>query len=202
MKTYFHLNIDTFSNTYVVVDEHSKCAVIIDPGKPTNEVLKQIENDGYTLCAALITHNHEENTRGLSTLKRIYDLRVYAADIDVANTADTTIKGDGILKFGGITVEYFSIPGHTADSIVYKIGSVLFTGDVMSAGEIGNTTSSYAKNMLCSGIQTKIFSLSDDTVIMAGHGPMTSVGAEKMYNIDVHQPQPRESLFSGLQDIS
>ena len=195
MKTYFHLNIDTFSNTYVVVDEKTKCAVIIDPGKPTNEVLKQIETDGYLLAAALITHNHEENTRGLTTLRRIYALSVYAADIDVAATADTTIKGDGILKFSGITEEYFSVPGHTADSIVYKIGSVLFTGDVISAGELGETTSSYAKDLLCRGIQTKIFTQSDDTVIMASHGPLTSVGAEKMYNLDVRQPQVREGVF-------
>lgn len=199
MKFYFHLNIDTFSNTYVVLDEHSKCAVIIDPGKPTNEVLKQIETDGYTLCAALITHNHEENIRGLNTLRRIYDLSVYAADIDVANTAETTIKGDGILKFGGINVEYFSVPGHTADSIVYKIGTVLFTGDVISAGEIGSTTSSYAKNLLCKGIQTKIFTQSDDTVIMASHGPMTSVSAEKMYNLAATAPALRhKNLFTGL----
>jgi len=199
MKFYFHLNIDTFSNTYVVLDEHSKCAVIIDPGKPTNEVLKQIETDGYTLCAALITHNHEENIRGLNTLRRIYDLSVYAADIDVANTAETTIKGDGILKFGGINVEYFSVPGHTADSIVYKIGTVLFTGDVISAGEIGSTTSSYAKNLLCKGIQSKIFTLSDDTVIMASHGPMTSVSAEKMYNLAAASPAIKhKNLFTGL----
>ena len=199
MKIYFHLNIDTFSNTYVVTDEKSKCAVIIDPGKPTNEVLKQIETDGYTLCAALITHNHEENIRGLKTLQRIYDLSIYAADIDVANTADTTIKGEGILKFGGINVEYFSVPGHTADSIVYKIGTVLFTGDVICAGEIGSTTSSYSKELLCRGIQTKIFTMSDDTVIMASHGPMTSVGAERMYNLAAATPRIRQkSFFSGL----
>ncbi|MBQ7159320.1 MAG: MBL fold metallo-hydrolase [Treponema sp.] len=199
MKVYFHLNIDTFSNTYVVVDEHSKCAVIIDPGKPTNEVLKQIETDGYRLCAALITHNHEENIRGLKTLKRIYDFNTYAADIDVATTADTTIKGEGILKFGGIAVEYFALPGHTADSIVYKIGSVLFTGDVISAGEIGSTTSSYAKELLCRGIQSKIFTQNDDTVIMSSHGPMTSVAAEKMYNLDAATPQiQKNNFFTGM----
>ncbi len=199
MKIYFHLNIDTFSNTYVVVDEHSKCAVIIDPGKPTNEVLKQIETDGYTLCAALITHNHEDNIRGLTTLRRIYDLRTYAADIDVACTAETTIKGEGILKFGGITVEYFSLPGHTADSIVYKIGTVLFTGDVISAGEIGSTSSSYANDLLCNGIQAKIFTQSDDTVIMPSRGPMTSVNAERMYNLAAASPQiQQKNFFSGL----
>ena len=198
MKIYFHLNIDTFSNTYIVVDEASKCALIIDPGKPTNEMIKQIETDGYWLCAALITHNHEENTRGLATLMRIYDLPIYAADLDVSGSAETTIKGDGTLRFGGIPVEYISVPGHTADSIVYKIGSVLFTGDAISAGEIGETTSTYAKDLLCRGIRTKIFTHPDDTVIMAGHGPMTSVGAEKKYNLDAHQPLPRESLFSGL----
>ncbi|MBQ6781173.1 MAG: MBL fold metallo-hydrolase [Treponema sp.] len=197
MKIYFHLNLETFSNTYVVVDEKTKVALIIDPGKPTNELLKQIETDGYLLSAALITHNHEENTRGLATLKRIYNLSIYAADIDVANTADTTIKGEGFLKFGGITVEYFAVPGHTADSIVYKIGTVLFTGDVISAGEIGSTTSSYAKDLLYRGIQTKIFTLSDDTVIMAGHGPMTSVGAEKLYNLEATSPHVPQ-FFSSL----
>lgn len=198
MRIYLHMNVDSFTNTYLVADEESRCALIIDPGKPTSDVLKQIEIGDYRLCALLITHNHAENTRGIATLQRIYDLPVYAAANDIASSAETTIQGDGVLRFGGITVGYFSVPGHTTDSLVYKIGSALFTGDVISAGEIGETTSRPARDLLCRGIRAKIFCQSDDCVIMAGRGPLTSVGAEKRFNMAACQTPPRESPFSGL----
>ncbi len=185
MKVYFHMNIDAFSNSYIVVNEEDKKAIIIDPGKITPEIINQIENDGYELCAALITHNHEGHINGLSTLRKIYDIAVYAADAFTAGTATRVIRGEGTIKVAGMNVGYFSLPGHSFDSIVYKIGNVLFTGDTIESGVIGTTTSNYSKMTLITGIKSKILTQQDDTIIMPGHGPMTSVGAEKMFNIEL-----------------
>ena len=78
-------------------------------------------------------------------------------------------------------VHYMSVPGHTADSVVYKIENVIFTGDVLSAGSIGSTNSSYSEYILRSNIEQKIFSQQDGTIIMPGHGPPTTLGALKAF---------------------
>ncbi len=196
MKIYFHINIDSFSNCYLVVDEQSGRAVIIDPGKISEELLSKIEGNGYTLEAVLITHNHSGHTKGLSTLRKIYDVAVYAADLGVAKNPASVIRGEGTLRIAGLNVSYFSLPGHSSDSMVFKIGNVLFTGDTIEAGTIGGTSSSYARRTLIFGIRSKILSQHDDTIIMPGHGPMTSVGAEKMFNIDVVRGGYNKKRFS------
>ena len=185
MKIYFHMNVDYFSNTYVVVNELEKKAIIIDPGKISLDIINQLEDGNYTLSAVLITHNHKDNTAGLSTLRKIYDVAVFAADSEITGAATSVINGDGSIKVAGFNVGYFNLPGHSSDSMVYKIGNVLFTGDTIEAGRIGDTTSSYSKRILVMGIKEKILSQQDGTFIMPGHGPMTSVGAEKIYNMDI-----------------
>lgn len=185
MKIYFHMNVDCFSNTYVVVNEVEKKAIIIDPGKISLEIINQLEDGKYDLSAVLITHNHKENTAGLSTLRKIYDVAVFAADSEITGAATSVIKGSGSIKLAGFNVSYFNIPGHSSDSMVYKIGNVLFTGDTIEAGRIGDTTSSYSERILAMGIKEKILSQQEGTLIMPAHGPMTSVGAEKIYNMDL-----------------
>ncbi len=185
MKIYFYMNFESFSNCYLVANEETKQALIIDPAKISENIINQIEDYGYTLCAALITHNHSGHTRGLLTLKKIYDIDVFAADPEIVADSTTIIKGDGTLHAAGFDVDFFSLPGHSSDSMVYKIGNVLFTGDTINAGVIGLTTSNYSRILLVAGIKSKILTHSDDTIIMPGHGPMTSVGAEKNFNIDL-----------------
>ncbi len=185
MKVYFHMNLESFSNCYIVVNDKEKKALIIDPGKIRNEMIDQIEDGGYELVAALITHNHPGHIQGLETLKKIYDIAVYAADYNIAGSSSSVIKGDGTIKTAGLNVSYFAIPGHTPDSMVYKIGNVLFTGDTISAGRIGETSSSYSRKTLITGLKTKILTQQEDTLIMSGHGPLTSVGAERMFNTDL-----------------
>lgn len=185
MKIYFNLNITGFSNCYIVVNEDTKEALIIDPGKITGFIIDKIEADGYKLKAVLITHNHGSHVKGLKTLLKIYSVDIYAADWETAENQTSVIKEEGELEVAGLKVQYISIPGHTSDSMVYKIGNVLFTGDTLSAGKIGSTDNLYRKKTLKAAIRSKIFSQPDDTVIMPGHGPMTTVGAEKQFNSDV-----------------
>lgn len=185
MKVYFNRIVETFSNSYVVVNDAQRKALIIDPGRVTHEMISQIENGGYTLEAILITSNIPEHTDGISTLERIYRPGIYAADTDIAGKKTFVIRGDGKLHVCGLDMSYFSIPGHSSDSIVYRIGNVLFTGDVISAGKVGETVSAYSRKVMIDDINKKLMPHSDDTIIMPGHGPMTSVGAEKLFNIEL-----------------
>ena len=185
MKIYFHLSLEGFSNCYVVTNPETKTALIIDPGKITKEILEQIEADHYTLEAVLITHNHQSHLRGLSTIRKIYKPQIFATDYEVAGFETQVLKGDGVLKTAGLTIGYMSVPGHTPDSMVYKIGKVLFTGDALTASMIGSTSNAYAEKMLLSNVHNKILSQNDDTVIMPGHGPPSTVLAEKKFNLSV-----------------
>ena len=182
MKIYFHLNLEGFSNCYVIVNEKSREAVIIDPGQITTEIINHIEIGGYKLTGVLISHNHGSHVAGLSTLRKIYEPQVYAADWEVAGNNTNVLKDDGVIQVAGIDVEYFSLPGHTNDSMVYKVGNVLFTGDSLSACRIGSTNSKFSERTLVKNIKQKILSQTDDTVIMPGHGPPTSVGVEREFN--------------------
>ncbi|HIW37152.1 MAG TPA: MBL fold metallo-hydrolase [Candidatus Treponema faecavium] len=194
MKIYFHLNLDGFSNCYLVVNEVSRQALIIDPCRVTTDLLEQIERGPYSLAAVLITHSHPAHLRGLSVLRKIYTPKIYAADYEVAGSETMVLKDDGMLQIAGLRVGYLAVPGHSADSIVYKIGQALFTGDTLTAGMIGNTASSYARHTLINNIEVKILSQQEDVVIMPGHGPPSSVGAEKKFNAAFapapdHEPQ-------------
>lgn len=185
MKVYFNLSLEGFSNCYVVTNPEEKAAIIIDPGTITKEILLQIEREQLNLEAVLITHNHESHLKGLATLRKIYTPKIYAADYEVADRETQILKDDGILRIGGLQVGYMSVPGHTPDSMVFKIGKVLFTGDALTASTLGSTTNTYAERMLLAAVHNKILSQHDDTVIMPGHGPPSSVAAEKKFNTSV-----------------
>lgn len=185
MKVYFHLNVGGFSNCYIVVNEATNEAIIIDPGKITEKMISQIEDNHLKLAAVLVTHNHGSHVDGLKTLRKIYNPKILAADWEVAGNDTTVLTGDGKLRIAKMLVHYTSMPGHTSDSVIYEIGNILFTGDVISAGSIGSTNSSYSEYILKSNIEQKIFSQQDGMIVMPGHGPPTTLGAIKAFNRDI-----------------
>lgn len=187
MKVYFHLCIESFTNTYVIVNDDPEVmeAIIVDPGQITNGIIKQIEDGGYKLAAVLITHNHRHHIEGLRTLTKIYNPIVYAADSETYGMNSAILNGDGMTRIAELNVEFFSIPGHSPDSMVYKIEDILFTGDTIIPGETGSTSSQYSKKLLCSKIKDKLFTLPDRTLIFPGHGTPGSIESEKQFNMDI-----------------
>lgn len=184
MKIYFHLNLEGFSNCYVVVNEQAKEAIIIDPGKITDGIISQIEDEGLKLSAVLITHNHGSHVDGIKTLRKIYNPKIYAADWEVAKDDTQVLMGSGKIKTAKMIVRYSTMPGHTADSVVYGIGNMLFTGDVLFAGSMGSTNSSYSEVILRTNIENNIFSQQDGVILMPGHGPPSTVEAARLYTLD------------------
>ena len=181
MKVYFYLNYQGFSNCYLVVNEVAKEAVIIDPGEISEQLISQIEENNLKLSAVLITHNHGSHVDGIKTLQKIYSPKIYAADWEVAGSETNVITGDGKIRIAKMVIHYMAAPGHTADSVIWKIGNILFTGDVLFAGSIGSTNSSYSEFILKSNIEEKIFSQQDGLIVMPGHGPPTTLGAAKVF---------------------
>lgn len=182
MKLYVHYCLFGFSNCYILAAEEGSDALIIDPGCMDEKILAFIETNDYAVRGILITHDHANHVHGLKTLKRIYDVEVFAGDPTVCDQRATLLRDGDTLSLGAFSVEVFSVPGHSSDSVVFRIDRLLFTGDALSAGLVGSTASSYGRSILANSLKKKIFSLPGSTVVLPGHGPPTSIDVERRFN--------------------
>lgn len=183
MKIYQHYSIYGFSNAYIVGNEDTGAAIIIDPAEVTTMMIDQIEHNHYALSAILVTHNHIHHVRGLKTLMRIYSPSVYASNTRLFDIVCKKVKDQDIFEEAGFRINAIAVPGHSQDSIAYKIEQFLFTGDALHAGVIGKTTSSFNAQALADRLKAKLLGFPDDTMIFPGHGPPSTIGTEKKYNI-------------------
>jgi len=188
MKLYFHYCVYGFSNCYIIgTDDASnnkglKEAILVDPGCLDEEIVAFIEENEYTVRGILITHDHENHVRGLKTLKKIYDADVYAVDPSVCEQRATIVRDGDELNIGSFKVRVFSIPGHSADSAVYEVERLLFTGDALTAGLVGSTASAYGRTIQSAAIRNKLLSLPGNYVVLPGHGPLSTLESERQFN--------------------
>lgn len=185
MKIYYHYSLEGFSNGYMVGNEKTGEAIIIDPGVMNKELLEHIEKNHFRIDSVLITHNHESHHGGLKTLLRIYNPKVYAADAELNGTQTVLLQGDGTFASAGFAVRYFAVPGHSPDSLMFQIEQVLFTGDSLSAGRLGGTNNAYGTRNLKMHLKNKMLNQDDSIIVMSGHGPPSTIGAERLFNFEL-----------------
>ncbi|MDR3123564.1 MAG: MBL fold metallo-hydrolase [Treponema sp.] len=195
MKVFFHYCSYGFSNCYILGTEplnegapkrrFSGEAIIIDPGNMDEAILNFIEHNNYRLLGVLITHDHPNHVHGLRTLKRIYDVDIYAVNRSVLDQKTIMVKDGEVFDIGSFHIEAITVPGHSADSAVYKIEHLLFTGDALNAGLLGTTASSYGAEVQMSALRTKLFSLPGNYGIFPGHGPPSTLEVEKRFNAGI-----------------
>ena len=190
MNVFMHYCTYGFSNCYIlgtdIEDGNSaRDAVVIDPGSMETPLLDFIEKNEYRLRGILITHDHVNHVHGLRTLMRIYDARIYAVNPMIQDHKTTVVRDGAVLKLGGITVTVITIPGHSSDSAVFRADRTLFTGDTVTAGLLGTTISSYGKTKQMDGLRSKVLSLPGNFVVLPGHGPPSTLDAERQYNAGI-----------------
>ena len=179
-----------FSNCYVLGsgggDSDSPAeAVIVDPGSVGGELLECIESNGYAVRAVLVTHEHESHIHGLRSLRRIYDAEVFAVNGTVGDGPATQVKDGERIRAGPFAVEVIAVPGHSPDSVVYRLDNLLFTGDVLTAGIVGATDSAYGAATQMNMLRNRLLSLPGDYTVLPGHGPPSSLEAERNFNIGI-----------------
>ena len=187
MKVFVHYCPYGFSNCYIMgtdltEDSSPRDAVIVDPGSMETPMLDFLEHNEYKLQGILVTHDHSTHIHGLRTLKRIYNVDIYAVNPMVQNHKTITVRDGDILKLGDITISVITLPGHSPDSVIYRINQTLLTGDTITAGLLGTTISSYGKTKQMDGLRSKVLSLPGNFVILPGHGPPSTLNAERQYN--------------------
>jgi len=192
MKLFYEVSTSDFSNCYILGSEKHNAAVIVDPSGIKNTTVEIIENNNFHLKAILITHDHRHHVRGLRTLKKIYNVDIYAVNQNIMNHKTIMVKDGDKISIDDFTIEVISIPGHSSDSVVYRIENMLFTGDVLTAGLVGSTASAYGAATQMNKLRSRLLSLPGDYTVLPGHGPPSTLEAERRFNTDIiHYDQNR-----------
>jgi glyoxylase-like metal-dependent hydrolase (beta-lactamase superfamily II) len=187
MKLYFHYCSYGFSNCYILGTDGTEYgdAIIIDPGSIDKQIVEFIENNNYYIRGVLITHDHLNHVHGLRTLKRIYNTEIYAVNRVILDQNTIAVKDGDKLEIGSFRAEVISIPGHSSDSAVYRIDNLLFTGDALTAGLVGRTASAYGATVQINNLRSRVLSLPGDYTVLPGHGPPSSLEAERRFNAGI-----------------
>ena len=194
MKIFSHFSLNDFSNTYLIGPENGGDAILIDPGHIDISLIERIEQNRYNVAHVLVTHRHDRHVAGLGTLRKIYNPKIYAGSPSLYDFPVRGLKDSLFLDVSGIAVEAMQIPGHSIDSFVFKIGNALFTGDVLHAGRIGSTKGVLEKALLLKGIKKRILTLDERFVIFPGHGTLSTIKVEKLFNQELIEAMSSEDL--------
>lgn len=189
-------------NVYLLTGESGKEAALFDPGFDSEFILDEIKKRGIKLIYVINTHCHVDHAarnayflkhteaklvvhpseKGyLSSLKE----QGYFFGVRAENSPapDIELEESVPVLLDGIDLKAIHTPGHTPGGTCFYFEGVLISGDTLFAGSIGRTDLPGGSfEQLISSIKEKLFSLPDETVVYPGHGPPTTIGAEKRYN--------------------
>jgi hydroxyacylglutathione hydrolase len=204
-------------NCSIVADPGTKQAIVVDPGDQAPEILARLERLGVQAVKLVHTHAHFDHVLGTGAVAErtgaevllhagdrwLYDnvelqARMFGIPWSPAVMAPLTreLTGGEVLPFGNREARVLHTPGHTPGSLCFFVERtgetpVVFSGDTLFRRSIGRTDlwGGSAEQLLAS-IRDQLFSLPDDTIVVPGHGPPTTIGAEREANPYVGRRAP------------
>jgi glyoxylase-like metal-dependent hydrolase (beta-lactamase superfamily II) len=200
-------------NTYIAHLADRRDCLVFDPGFEPGKIVEYVDRHELTPAAILCTHGHSDHIGGNAALKRRWPacpLLIGAGDAAkltdpqlnlsaafgvalVSPPADRTLDEGELFEAGGLVLEVLATPGHSAGHVVFVCKQTapwrVFGGDVLFRGSVGRTDFFDGDaDALRQSIQEKLFTLPDDTIVLPGHGPATTIGHEKRTNPFVGAP--------------
>ena len=185
MRIFPHFNPSGQTNSYLITPDEGGDIIIVDPSEVDDELIDLIESHHFTPKAVLLTHSHKRHTAGLGTLLKIYSVDIYAYLSQIEGFNTIQLDDNDKLTIAGFETEVIRVPGHSLDSLVYKIGNALFTGDVLSAGRVGTTRNMLANALLIKNNREKLMVLGDNNLVFPAHGAVSKLRIERMFNHDL-----------------
>lgn len=191
-------------NCYIVGDAHTREVVVIDPGGSLSNIMQTIRQLRAQVVAVVLTHAHFDHVMAVAGVKRDTSapFMAGAAEAPILNTTEGQGKVFGIavpplpapdrwlnegdeIRAGALTLKVIHTPGHTPGGICLwdAQNNNVFVGDTLFQGSIGRTDfPGGSMEALLGAIRAKLLVLPPETVVYPGHGPITTIGEEKMLN--------------------
>ena len=194
---------DVLTNCYILADENSKEAAVIDPGVCTERLLSTLNKNELVVKYLILTHGHYDHIGGIKKLKEMFpDAKVVIGKNDEPYLYDETTLFDGapsicefpgikadvlvsdgdVISVGDISLKVIETPGHTKGGVSYYTDGLLFSGDTLFKGTIGRTDFIGGSFTEIVDSLNKLSNLPDETTVHSGHGFSTTIGREKESN--------------------
>lgn len=193
------------TNAYLVADSETHDAAVIDPAWDGDVILQAAQDRGWRIAHLWYTHAHFDHIGGAGAIADALNPlplvalhpndhvlwraggggAMFGFEIDPGPEPTIDFEDGQILKLGNVEFEVRFTPGHTTGHCILYVPSagVCFCGDLIFAGSVGRTDFPGGSwEQLETSIRTKIFTLPDNTRLLSGHGPETTVGQEKRSN--------------------
>jgi glyoxylase-like metal-dependent hydrolase (beta-lactamase superfamily II) len=191
---------DNFS--YVIADETTKEAVVVDPSFNSSAIIQLLEEHGFDAKYVVDTHHHGDHTAGNDEIKSAFHAKIVAYKQSHIKK-DVGVADGELIRVGKVTIKVIYTPGHTADSICLLADNKLLTGDTLFVGECGRTDmpGSSSEDMYNSLFQ-KIVKLDDNIEVYPGHdygpAPYSTIGKEKKTNYTL-KPRTLQDFIEFMQ---
>jgi len=193
------------SNCYIVGSESTKEGMIIDPGDEAKEILKNVKDLNLDIKIIVLTHAHIDHVGAVKEVKDATGAevavhsddanllqdqsfgRVFGLSYPTPPPPDRLLKGGDSIDIGDLHFSVLHTPGHSRGGICLLGHGAVFSGDTLFNYGIGRTDfPGCSYDQLMNSIHTKLMVLPDDTIVYPGHGPDTTIGAERHGNPFLH----------------
>jgi len=203
-----HLGSSTY--TYLLADEDSKEAILIDPVKDQAERDEKLLGEfGFTLKYAINTHAHADHISATAILKSKLPGVKSVISTSSGGDADVHVKHGDVIRFGSFQLECLSTPGHTSGCTCFYFGAgnCVFSGDVLFIRGCGRTDfQGGSSEDLYDSVHTHLFTLGDTTVVYPGHDYkgmlMTTIGEEKRLNPRLGMGKTKEEFVAIMKGLN